>query len=90
MTRLTANMQINVARLRRAPRQQRFAVSFCPALLLGSAFGEYEMQDKAVEKEQVERIWFLRVATVLMIGMIAVGAVPIIKNALFPVEKTNR
>ena len=49
------------------------------------------MQKVEVErKEAIERIWFRRVVTVLMVGMISVGAVPILKNAMFPVQKTNR
>jgi hypothetical protein len=49
------------------------------------------MPNAAIErKEAIERVWFRRVMTVLMVGMIAVGAVPIVKNAMFPVQKTNR
>jgi hypothetical protein len=49
------------------------------------------MQKVEVEqKEAIERMWFRRVVTVLMVGMISIGAVPIMKNALFPVQKTNR
>jgi len=49
------------------------------------------MQKVAVQtQEEVERKWFRRVATVLMIGTILIGAVPIVKNTLFPVDRTNR
>jgi len=49
------------------------------------------MQNVVAEtQEEVERRWFRRVATVLMIGTILIGAVPIVKNTLFPVERTNR
>ena len=49
------------------------------------------MQKVAAEtQEQVERRWFRRVATALMVGMILVGAVPLIKTTLFPVQRTNR
>ena len=47
------------------------------------------MQNKVLEREQVERNWFIRVAAVLMVGMIAVGASPLLKNALFPVERVR-
>jgi hypothetical protein len=45
---------------------------------------------QSVEREIIERQWFRRLATILMIGMICVGAVPLVKNALFPVQRTNR
>ena len=49
------------------------------------------MQNVVVEtQEEIERKWFRRVATVLMVGTILIGAVPIVKNTLFPVERTNR
>ena len=49
------------------------------------------MQKVAAEtQEQVERRWFRWFATVLMVGTILVGAVPVVKNALFPVERNNR
>jgi hypothetical protein len=52
-------------------------------------FWEDGMQNKVLEREQVERNWFKRVAAVLMVGMIAVGALPLLKNALFPVERVR-
>lgn len=52
-------------------------------------FWEDGMQNKVLEREQVERNWFIRVAAVLMVGMIAVGASPLLKNALFPVERVR-
>ena len=49
------------------------------------------MQNVKVEQQEaIERMWFRRVVIVLMVGMISVGAVPVVKNALFPVQKTNR
>ena len=49
------------------------------------------MQKVAAEtQEEVERRWFRWVATVLMVGTIVIGAVPLIKTTLFPVERTNR
>ena len=45
------------------------------------------MQSRVLEREEVERKWFRHVATVLMVGMIAVGALPLLKNTLFPVER---
>ena len=44
----------------------------------------------AETQEDIERKWFRWFATALMVGMILVGAVPIVKNTLFPVERTNR
>ena len=41
-------------------------------------------------QDEVERVWFRRVATVLMLGMICVGALPMLQATLFPVAKTNR
>lgn len=40
-------------------------------------------------QEQVERTWFRRVVSVLMVVGISIGAVPIIKNTLFPVAKVR-
>jgi hypothetical protein len=45
------------------------------------------MENKALEREVVERNWFIRVAAVLMVAMISVGAIPLLKNTLFPVER---
>ena len=53
-------------------------------------FWEGEMESKVLDREAVERSWFLRIATVLMVATISVGALPLIKNALFPVERANR
>jgi hypothetical protein len=50
-------------------------------------FWEGGMENKVLEREQVERNWFIRFAAVLMVGMIAVGALPLLKNTLFPVER---
>jgi len=43
-----------------------------------------------MEQEQVERLWFRRIVSAIMLTAIAVGAVPVIKNMMFPVQKTNR
>jgi hypothetical protein len=49
------------------------------------------MQKVEIERQEaIERVWFRRVVIVLMVGMISVGAVPVLKNAMFPVQKTNR
>ena len=47
------------------------------------------MENKVLEREQVERNWFIRVAAVLMVVTIAVGALPLLKSALFPVERVR-
>jgi hypothetical protein len=52
-------------------------------------FWEGGMDNKVLEREEVERNWFIRVAAVLMVGMIAVGALPLLKNTLFPVERVR-
>jgi hypothetical protein len=41
-------------------------------------------------EDEVERVWFRRVATVLMVGMICIGALPMLHATLFPVVRTNR
>ena len=41
-------------------------------------------------QEQVERQWFVKIATVLLLCTLTVGVVPILKNTFFPVAKTNR
>jgi hypothetical protein len=41
-------------------------------------------------QEQIEREWFRKIVTVLLLGALTVGAVPILKNTFFPVVKTNR
>lgn len=40
-------------------------------------------------QEQVERTWFRRVVVVMMLIGISFGAVPVIKNTLFPVAKVR-
>lgn len=39
--------------------------------------------------EQTERMWFRRAVAVLMVVGISFGAVPVLKNALFPVAKVR-
>jgi hypothetical protein len=46
--------------------------------------------EDAMTQEQVERVWFRKIVTVLLLGALTVGAVPILKNMFFPVVKTNR
>lgn len=41
------------------------------------------------QREEIERTWFRRVVMVLMVGMIAVGAVPLIKNTLYPIQRNR-
>jgi hypothetical protein len=41
-------------------------------------------------QEQVERQWFRRIVTVLLLGLLTFGAVPIVQNTLFPAEKSRR
>ena len=42
------------------------------------------------EQEQVERVWFRKIATVLLLAALTVGGVPIAKNTFFPAEKASR
>ena len=41
-------------------------------------------------QEQVEREWFKKVATILLLAALTVGVVPILKNTFFPVARANR
>lgn len=41
------------------------------------------------QKDAVERMWFRRIVTLLMVGMISVGAIPVIKNTLYPVQRNR-
>ena len=34
--------------------------------------------------EETERVWFVRVVTIIMLACIAVGTVPIVKNMIYP------
>ena len=43
-----------------------------------------------MDQEQVERLWFRRVVSVIMVAAIAVGAIPVMKNTFFPVARSNR
>ena len=47
------------------------------------------LKEDAMQQENVERKWFVRFATVLMILGISFGSLPIIKNTLFPIAKTR-
>ena len=42
-----------------------------------------------MQREQIERAWFVRIAFVMMLACLSVGAVPVIHSALFPVAKTR-
>jgi hypothetical protein len=46
-------------------------------------------KDAKLRQEVFERMWFRRVAVVLMIGMISIGVVPLLKNAMFPVQRNR-
>jgi hypothetical protein len=41
-------------------------------------------------QEQIERLWFVRFVSVLMVCCIAIGVVPILKNTFFPSAQTRR
>jgi hypothetical protein len=43
----------------------------------------------AMSQDQVERRWFVRCVTVLMSAALLFGAVPVLKNTLFPVQKNR-
>jgi len=45
--------------------------------------------DAKLSQEVFERMWFRRVAALLMIGMMCVGAVPLLKNTLYPVQRNR-
>jgi hypothetical protein len=45
--------------------------------------------EDAMEQEQIERAWFVRIVAVVMLACVSVGAVPVIYNTLFPVAKTR-
>ena len=40
-------------------------------------------------REEVERYWFRLIVTVLMLGALTWGAVPIVKSTFFPVAKSQ-
>ena len=42
-----------------------------------------------MSQEEVERLWFRRIVGVIMVLGISVGAVPILKNMMFPVVKVR-
>ncbi len=44
----------------------------------------------AMTQEATERMWFRRIVTALMVCAITYGAVPVIKQSLFPAEKSRR
>ncbi|MEI8152354.1 MAG: hypothetical protein WCG92_12230 [Hyphomicrobiales bacterium] len=41
-------------------------------------------------QEEVERNWFRKIVSVLLVGALCIGAVPILKNTFFPAEKSRR
>jgi hypothetical protein len=47
-------------------------------------------QKDAMTQEEVERQWFRKIVAVLLLGLLTFGAVPILKNTFFPVEKSRR
>ena len=46
--------------------------------------------EDAMSQEQIEREWFRKIVTVLLLGLLTFGAVPIVKNTFFPAEKARR
>jgi hypothetical protein len=46
-------------------------------------------RDAKLSQEVFERMWYRRIAALLMIGMISIGVVPIVKNTLFPVQRNR-
>ena len=46
--------------------------------------------EDVMNQEQIEREWFRKIVSVLLCGLLLVGAVPILKNTFFPVEKSRR
>jgi hypothetical protein len=54
--------------------------------LLASCF----IWEDAMSQEQIEREWFRKIVTVLLLGLLTFGAVPIVKNTFFPAEKSRR
>jgi hypothetical protein len=42
-----------------------------------------------MDREQIERVWFVRIVMVCMVGLIAVGAVPLLQHTFFPAAKTR-
>jgi hypothetical protein len=40
-------------------------------------------------KRRDREMWFGRIVSLLMIGMICVGAIPLIKNTLYPVQRNR-
>ena len=46
--------------------------------------------EDAMNQEQVEREWFRKIVSVLLLGLLTFGAVPIVKNTFFPAEKSRR
>jgi hypothetical protein len=40
-------------------------------------------------REEVERYWFRAIVTVMMLGAIAIGAVPVVKSTFFPAPKSQ-
>jgi hypothetical protein len=40
-------------------------------------------------QEQIERLWFRKIAAVVLLGALIFGAVPILKNTFFPVERSR-
>jgi hypothetical protein len=69
----------------------RFA-QFGLRLLYRAALGASVCMNRedAMTKEDVERLWFVRFVTALMICALAVGAVPILKNTFFPSQQARR
>ena len=41
-------------------------------------------------QEEVERDWFRKIVSVLLLALLTFGAVPIVKNTFWPAEKSRR
>jgi hypothetical protein len=61
-----------------------------PLLASGIIWEDAMAQKDAMTQEEVERQWFRKIVSVLLLGLLTFGAVPILKNTFFPVEKSRR
>jgi hypothetical protein len=61
-----------------------------PLLASGIIWEDVMAQKDAMTQEEVERQWFRKIVSVLLLGLLTFGAVPILKNTFFPVERSRR
>jgi hypothetical protein len=47
------------------------------------------MTQDQTDHEQTERVWFRRIAVVLMLVGISFGAIPVVKGMMYPVVKVR-